>query len=78
MVATSLSKSIIVFPSRIDDGAVTVQVVPLAVNYVLRAGALDDQHCRGRHQQAELWRQGAPGSYCPPEDYEALTWLDVM
>ena len=65
-----VSKPIVVFPSRIDDGVVTVQDVLLAVHYALRASALDDQRRRRRHRQAELW--SAPTSYCPPEDYEAI------
>ena len=67
-----VSKPIVVFPSKIDDGDVTVQDVLLAVHYALRASALDDQHRRRRRRQAELWRQGAPRSYRPPEDYEAM------
>jgi len=66
-----ISKPIIVFPSRIDNGDVTVQDVLLAVHYALRASALDDQHRRRRHRQAEFCRQGAPRSR-PPEDYEAI------
>ncbi|EDQ99113.1 uncharacterized protein LACBIDRAFT_335334 [Laccaria bicolor S238N-H82] len=62
------SKPVVVFPSRIVDGVVTVQDVLLAVHYALRASALDDQHRR----RAELWRQGAPRSYHPSEDYEAI------
>jgi len=54
-----ISMPIVVFTLRIDDGAVTVQDVLLAVHYALRASALDDQHRRGRHRQAELWRRGA-------------------
>ena len=65
-----VNKPIVVFPSRIDDGVVTVQDVLLAVHYALQASALDDQHRRRR--QAELWRQGAPRSYHSPEDYEAI------
>jgi hypothetical protein len=61
-----------VFPSRIDDGVVTVQDVLLAVHYALRASALDDQHRRRRRRQSELWRQGAPRSYRPSEGYEAI------
>jgi hypothetical protein len=57
-----------VFPSRIDDGVVTVQDELLSVHYALQASASDDQHRR----QGELWRQGAPRSYRPPEDYEAI------
>ena len=67
-----VSKPIVVFPSRIDDGVVTVQDVLLAVHYALRASALDDQHRRRRRRQAELWRQGAPRSYLSPEDYKAI------
>jgi hypothetical protein len=67
-----VSKPIVVFPSRIDDGVVTVQDVLLAVHYALRARALDDHHRRRRRRQAELWRQGAPRSYRPPEDYQAI------
>jgi len=67
-----ISKPIVVFPSRIDYGVVTVQDVLLAVHYALRASVLDDQHRRRQHQQAELWRQGAPRSYRSPEDYEAI------
>ena len=67
-----VNKPIVVFPSRIDDGVITVQDVLLAVHYALRASALDDQHRRHRHRQAELWRQGAPRLYHSPEDYEAI------
>ena len=67
-----VSKPIVVFPSTIDDGVVTVQDVLLAVHYALQASALDDQHRRHQRRQAELWRQGAPRSYRPPEDYEAI------
>ena len=67
-----VNKPIVVFPSRIDNGVVTVQDVLLAVHYALQASALDDQHRRRRHRQAELWRQGAPRSYHYPEDYEAI------
>jgi hypothetical protein len=62
-----VTKSIVVFPSRIDDGVVTVQDVLLAVHYALQASALDDQHRRRRRRQGEVWRQGAPRSY-----YEAI------
>ena len=67
-----VSKPIVVFPSRIDEGVVTVHDVLLAVHYALQASALDDQHRRRRRRQAELWRQGAPRSYRPPEDYETI------
>ena len=67
-----ICKPIVVFPSRIDDGVVTVQDVLLAVHTALRASALDDQHRRRRRRQAELWRQGAPRSYHPSEDYDAI------
>ncbi|KIJ94317.1 hypothetical protein K443DRAFT_363605 [Laccaria amethystina LaAM-08-1] len=67
-----VSKPIVVFPSRIDDGVVTLQDVLLAVHYALRARALDDQHHRRRRREAELWRQGNPRSYRPPEDYQAI------
>jgi hypothetical protein len=63
-----VSKPIVVFPSRIDDGVVTVQDVLLAVHYALRDSALDDQQRR----QEEMWRQGNPRSYRPPEDYGAI------
>ncbi|EDQ99114.1 uncharacterized protein LACBIDRAFT_335335 [Laccaria bicolor S238N-H82] len=63
-----VGKPIVVFPSRIVDGVVTVQDVLLAVHYALRASALDDH----RHRRAELWRQGAPRSYRPSEDYESI------
>ena len=63
-----VNKPIVVFPSGIDDGVVTVQDVLLAVHYALRASALDDQHRR----QAELMRQGSPRSYRPPGDCEAI------
>ncbi|KIJ94312.1 hypothetical protein K443DRAFT_12199 [Laccaria amethystina LaAM-08-1] len=62
-----VTKSIVVFPSRIDDGVVTVQDVLLAVHYALQASALDDQHRRRRRRQGEVWRQCAPRSY-----YEAI------
>ena len=65
-----VSKPIVVFPSRIDDGMVTVQDVLLAVHSGLRASALDDQH--RRHRRAELWRQSAPRSYHFPENYETI------
>ena len=67
-----VSKPIVVFPSRIVDGVVTVQDVLLAVHSALRASALDDQHRRRRRRQAELWRQGDSRSYRPPEHYEAI------
>ena len=67
-----VSKPIVVFPSRIDEGVVTVHDVLLAVHSALRASALDDQHRRRRRRQAELWRQGAPRSYHPSEDYDAI------
>jgi len=61
---------------KINDGVATVQDVLLAVHHALRSSALDDQHRRGRHRQAELWRQGAPRSHRPPVDYEAI-WIDA-
>ncbi|EDQ99093.1 uncharacterized protein LACBIDRAFT_335339 [Laccaria bicolor S238N-H82] len=67
-----VSKPIVVFPSRIDDGVVIVQDVLLAVHHALRASALDDQHRRRRHRQTELWKQGAPRLYHPSEDYQAI------
>ncbi|KIJ92209.1 hypothetical protein K443DRAFT_67677, partial [Laccaria amethystina LaAM-08-1] len=67
-----VTKPIVVFPSRIDNGVVTVQDVLLAVHYTLQASALDDQHRRQAQAQAKLWGQGAPRSYRPPEDYEAI------
>ena len=67
-----ICKPIVVFPSRIDEGVVTVHDVLLAVHSALRASALDDQHRRRRRRQAELWRQGAPRSYYPLEDYKTI------
>ena len=67
-----ICKPIVVFPSRIDEGVVTVNDVLLAVHSALRASALDDQHRRRRRRQAELWRQGAPGSHYPLEDYKTI------
>jgi hypothetical protein len=42
------------------------------------ANRWDDDYRRGRHRQAELWRQGAPRLYPSLGDYQAIDVLDVM